>query len=382
MLALTLRLNVPIVSVLLCAGHFVPGAPSVAADDRIREIIENVRANEALYDNIEVRMVDNYELIDRKPLVGKAGGNTIYEKSLIGKDIRYVSQNGMFRVDVEGKTTTAENTLSEDRISMFDGRSTRVLDQEKIGNIIEGRRNDYDFIRPHMLLLRESFPRVSLSTYLQGHAAMAAVPDANWNRDHTLDVVYQGEAEFQGLKCHKVWITTSVPGVKELRAPYGRFELWLAEDRNYIPIRLMVYAFRWSSTLAIKEGSVSSFREVEEGIWFPAGASILRYADMAVYYEKRQKPYGRYTYEVKEVSLNPKYDISFFRDLRFVPGTAVYELENDKIIKSYTVGLAGDPALNQRRWLWWVLTLNVALVLAIVGAVYLRQRRKRRQAVA
>jgi hypothetical protein len=379
-MAITNNCRAGITCALLSAAQLMGYAASVNGNERLREIIDNVRTNEALYQNIEVRMVDQYRIIDRKPSVNKIGEGVGHEKGTIDKDVRYVAQNGMFRVEVEGECTTSGPTLSEDRIAMFDGESTRLLDQKKVGNIIVGRRNDVNAVRPHMLLLHDSFPVVALSVYLQGHAAMLAVPDAGWDPAFTQEVTYQGEADFQALKCHKVALTTRVPhdGAK---AESSRVELWLAEDRNYIPVRLMVYNLGWSRELACTEGSVSAFREVREGVWFPAEASVLRYADAALHYKKRQEPYGRYTYHVKDVSLNPKYDVAFFRDLTFPPGTAVYEMQNDKILKSYTIGQAGDPALAPRRWLWWILGLNVALVVAIVGAIYLR-RRKRRQAVA
>jgi hypothetical protein len=380
MVTVRLRLRAPITCGVVCAVQLLAYPGVGASNERIRQIIENVCANEALYENIEVRILENYKLIDRKPTVGKAGENTVHELATIDKDIRYVSQSGMFRVDVQGQSTTAEPTLSEERIAMFDGKTARVLDQKRIGNVIAGRLNDVNAIRPHMLLLRNSLSisLVPLSTLLQGDAAMIAA-DVNWDPKHTNEITYQGEEEFQSLKCHKFWLTTSVPHEGATVAS-SRSELWLAEDRNYIPVRLVVYDLGWSRTLACKEASVSGFQQIEEGIWFPVGATVLRYDSVALHYEKRQKAYGRYTYDVKSVTLNPTYDVSFFRDLTFPAGTSVYEVENGKIVKSYTVGLAGDPALRQRRWLWWILWANLAVALAIVGAVYMRHRRKRRKA--
>jgi hypothetical protein len=95
-------------------------------------------------------------------------------------------------------------------------------------------------MRPHMLLLLDSIT-APLSTYLQGHKAMAASPDAHWDKRHlgdaiTLENTYQGETTFQGLKCHKVWITEVLSNGYQ----HDRWELWLAEARNFIPVRMFI----------------------------------------------------------------------------------------------------------------------------------------------
>ena len=259
---------------------------------------------------------------------------------------------------------------------MFDGEVTRVFDQKIIGNIIAGRKNDSNVVRPHMLLMRTSLETIRLSTYLQGHVALVADPDINWDPAHTIDVSYQGDDEFLDLKCHKLWVTTSVPREKGRTLPYVRFELWLAERRNYIPVRALVFAFRFSKTLPYKESSVSEFREIEPGIWFPFAARHLGYNDFPLR-EGRQEPHGRYTYEVRSVSLNPTYEKSFFRDLTFPPNTSVYEVEDGKIVKSYLTGEGTKSA-----WGWWILLINIAVIVAFLAVLVLRRHRKRRGAVA
>lgn len=191
------RLKIGVACAVVCAAALSACATSLQADDRVRQIIENVRSNESLYEKIEVRMTERYELIGRKPDVSDVGGNPAYQTAKHDKDVRYVSQDGMFRVDIEGQRTTAGPTFSADRIRMFDGRTTRLLAQKRIGNIIAGRQEDNNFVRPHMLLLRSSLELVCLSTYLQGHAAMLAA-NVGWEQGHTLETTYHGEAEFQG----------------------------------------------------------------------------------------------------------------------------------------------------------------------------------------
>ena len=47
------------------------------------------------------------------------------------------------------------------------------------------------------------------STYLAGQEAMKAHPQGRLQPGLTLANSYEGIVEYQGLKCHKVWITTS-----------------------------------------------------------------------------------------------------------------------------------------------------------------------------
>ena len=75
MSAPTLRLSALVMCAAVCAAQLLVRAQSAEADDRLRQIIDNVRANEALYENIEVRMAENFELVGQKPLVFKLSSN-------------------------------------------------------------------------------------------------------------------------------------------------------------------------------------------------------------------------------------------------------------------------------------------------------------------
>jgi hypothetical protein len=337
--------------------------------DSLEAIIDNVRRNERLYDEFDVTIRSVYEIGKREPAKFQGGMTEVVAKAL---QTHYVSQGEMFRVDVAGSVTNTELTRPGDRVRAFDGTTTRLLDQNQIGNIIAGRAEDSDFIRPHMMLLRSSNIKTPLSTYLSGEDAMKAHPMGNWNQGLHLQVSDQGEAEFQGLNCHRVWITTLV----EDGHANDRWELWLAPERNYIPVRLLAWTFRWSSSVPIGEGSVSDWFEIEPGIWFPVSAEFTRYDSIILQQNGRQKMSWREKYIMESASLAPDYDQSYFSDIPFPNGATVYKLQGETVTDSYRVGAPAAVAVGASSYRWWFLGANVA-VLAFVLTVLLRRRARR-----
>jgi hypothetical protein len=372
----------------------------VKADEYLDTIITNVRENEALYTNIDVDLQSEYvaangdklPMITRGPTAATASDSDgspakapdvgdIAPAASRSKRIKYVNQKGFFRLDVTGQSSGPAGDVSQDRIRAFDGDTTRLFDQQAVGNIIRGRQEDENFVRPHMLLLRMMNYLVPLSVYLSGDQEMSRYPDAGWNSSLRLRNTYQGEAEFQGLRCHKVWISTLLPSGDV----HDRWELWLAEDRNYLPCRLFGYTMRCSKTIPISEGTIADFKEVKPGIWFPLAAEVVAYNPFALQKEGKQELQWRENYAVEEVSLNPDYPASYFRSVKFPDGTPVYEVVNGEIARSYTQGAPAAPGGPVESWLarWWLLLLNVIVFgLLIIGGALLRRRRSHANTVA
>lgn len=177
----------------------------VQGEVTINDIIENVRRNEMLYDNLEVTMEREYTTGDRP--APKLDRGSIPART--STSTHYVKQGGMFRLDMVGTSITGNGDRSEDRIRAFDGEITRVYAQSAIGNIVTGRRDDPDRIEPHMLLLRTMREGcVPLSAFLAGADAMRAYPLVKWLGDQGLGLSssYKRAIEFAGLPCHEVWV--------------------------------------------------------------------------------------------------------------------------------------------------------------------------------
>jgi hypothetical protein len=80
---------------------------------------------------------------------------------------------------------------------------------------------------------------------------------------------------------------------------------------------------------------------------------------------------------VDKVSLDPHYDIGFFRDIKFPDGAAVYEIDRGKQVDAYIQG-GGPPATtSMNKWWMWMIAL-IALAQAVASGYILRRRMRRR----
>ncbi len=350
---------------------------AVRAEVTLEDIIENVRRSEALYENLDVVIHTEYEIGDREPAQFDQGAEVLKSSSRV----HYVRQDGLFRLDRTGSSHDTERTLSLDRVRAYDGGTTRGVEGTKVANIIQGRQDDKDLVRPHMLLLRNTLHcKAPLSVYLTGTEAMRSHPDSHWEGDLSLRNTYLGEADFNGLRCHRVRITTHVPA----GPPDDSFELWLAEDRNYLPIRRFGFTFRYSENVPIGEGVVTALREIAPNIWFPTAAEMTVYDGIELQRSgRRDRVANRTTYAVEEVSLTPRYNLAYFRDVTIPDGTAVYEVTDGKITRSYREGAPGAPGgkpIAIRRGRWVVLRVVLFFVLMIVARYVARRWRATRRA--
>jgi hypothetical protein len=342
-------------------------SPQESSRLNMEDLIENVRRNEALYNDIEYVIHESY----RKPSA-LAEGTPLGMREVAKQEtkLRFVGLRGMFRFEREGWDEYADSSrTTRDRIRAFDGRTTRLYDQNAIGNIILGRAEE-SFFRPHMLLLQSSVATVPLSTFMRGHVAMAAYPGSGWDAELLMENTYQGETQFNGLKCHKVALTTKI---KTTGTAHDRWELWLAEERNYQPVRYFAYTFRWSKDVPKGEGFVDQFQEIAPGVWFPLAAHRVSYDPYLIQREGKQREQWRREYAVELASLSPKYDVSFFGDVKFPDGTAVYEMQDGKIVRSYFQGAPGTADANGGSGWRWFLWANLAAGVLGVGFFLIRR---------
>lgn len=352
---------------MLVISGFARGA---GAEMTLDEIVENVRRNEGLYDNLDVTVHWDYSIGDRKPptLSGGIGSPVIASNSRV----HFVRQNGLFRVDRSGSTNDTTGTSSLDHQRTFDGTTTRLLDAG-VGNVQRGAYEDRDVVRPHMYLLRSTaFAMVPLSSFLSGTAAMLAIPSSGLKKGQSLRSSYAGLEVLRGTACHKV----SVELIRDNGKPRNRIELWLAEDKNYLPVRSSAFMYRFSQSLHTSQGETLSFKEIEPGIWFPTEAEVVGYDEIKIEEEHRQVADCRHRFITESVSLHPSYAPSFFADISFPDGTAVYELEAGHIRKSYRQGQPASTGAAPSRGGGWLFYLNVAVLSAAIWYAWARSHRR------
>ncbi|QDT98976.1 hypothetical protein [Gimesia aquarii] len=346
------------------------------------EIIELVQENEHLYEDIDVKVQFTYTAGDSKNVKTKITNTPKTSSKKTGfistsqelSTIWYVGQNEMFHGSKTGNSSYSDNSSRQlNDVKMYDGKITKLKDSQNLVNIIKGEVYDIHQIRPHMFFLRRRHIYTSLSTYLSGTEAMAASPRTNWKSNISLKNTYQGVVDFNGLKCHKVWITSLVNDI-----PSSRWELWLAEEKNYIPARLFAYTFRFSETEPVGEAQVLNWDEIKSGIWFPMKTEYTAYNKASIRDGGKKKIQWKESYITEKVSLEPEYDLAFFQDLKIPDGALVYEVEDEKIIRSYRKGSLSDSKVTtgSAKENWWsnpFILINTAFVMCIIGYVILKR---------
>jgi len=230
------------------------------AEARLKQIVERLREEEARYNRLSVNAV---ELRTTNPLFG---------------DINKTRTTKMHSLLVDGRAyTDARHETWHFSGSFrpmlwtegFDGHAYRAYgrhppEQQKGGYAWISSQNFFTqantlvpvMLRPHSALIPggSSYPRLT---------------DILWPAPGTLppqlikSVTYMGEAQSGPFECfvlaaRPAWARTA--GVKSL--------LWLAKDRNLIPVRFEEYV--GSENLPVRLEIVDKFHEPSHGVWYPA----------------------------------------------------------------------------------------------------------------
>ncbi|MCL6507648.1 MAG: hypothetical protein K6T59_11525 [Bryobacteraceae bacterium] len=363
---------------------------AVAAEMTMSELLELIRQNELLYANIDVSLEETFvQLHDEWPARvdiedtqhGAPGTLFIVKDSAITS--RHVAQGDLYRTESSASELWVGHTERSEwrQVSAFDGQRSRTL-QGQIGNIAQGRRIYGRPISPHMLVLRVGGRYMPLSVHLAGDAAHKAHP-----LGYVDDIVegvaeYKGIEQFEGFRCHVVWLVNRARSNQpNAGAAVSHTVLWLPEERNLIPMRLVEYRYDISRTVPIGEGKVTDWLEVEPGIWFPKHVEVTSLRPRQLQQTGERLPNWRVGYHVTAVSLSPNHDISFFQEVDFPQGTVVYELdEQGKITEGHQVGAPREDKRSSSgrkdvaAWrVWWPLPVAFSALL-LGGGWYLLRR--------
>ena len=321
----------------MCAPDELCGAVDLAG------IVANVRANEQRYADIDVTVTDEY--VDSQPVLSDGHFLPVTRYAV---EIHYVRQTGMFHLSVQGsaqrKNAKQETeTVARDRMRLFDGTTSRALEGRN-ANLVDGLTLDSYMISPHMLILKPGGHPVPLSTYLGGDGPMRACRGFKWEGRIHIQTEYQGDEVVEGHPCHRVRI---MHVIQPSGVHHSSWVLWLATDRNLIPIRCDGYTYWASKTTPVGRSVARDLREIAPGVWFPFEVINTAYNIDTVHRHNRQEVGWQARYTVKSVSLEPRYPRSFFSDLKIPAGTYVYHIDaNGKIVRSHVQGApegkAGD----------------------------------------
>ncbi|WZP00527.1 hypothetical protein EP7_002172 [Isosphaeraceae bacterium EP7] len=313
------------------------GWPSdvAARDVSLEEVIEAVREKERLYRDVEVKSKYSYVAEQPEDQYVKQALRSYTTAS------RSVSQGDLYYFREAGARTTFEGAKGHDldEIAGYDGKVTRFNHNGEYANIYHGRAESQTFYRPHMLPFRQSVG-APLSLYLRGGKELSKHPlSGPYHERAILTVKLDGHEAVDGIECLKIRCESRYRERPEDPGSLGL--LWLAPSRNYLPLKFESYAVDYSSTLPMVSGRVEELREFSPGAWYPS-----RYKDLV--YDRASLREGKHilirsdTIEVESVAPTGTYPVTFFGDVPIPDGLPVYEIEGEKIVKSYIQGEAPD----------------------------------------
>ena len=281
-----------------------------------QSLIDEVKQNERLYEKLQLDVTTKYRHKVNEMFVRYS---VVVDSERFRLATRMTSRH-------PGRSHFSESTL------LFDGRLSRSFNRrwtikppmEPPANVLgQGQVSDemltlINVARPHMFLLADAEPRAPLSIYLSGIQAVLGFPNNDYPVHGPIVVRELGVDEWEGLRCRKVQIESLAD-----RSPVNRWELWLAEDRNLIPVRALGFIYRWSKTVPISEATVGDWKELQEGVWFPVKARCDRYYTKSLKEERKQLLSSRKLYLVLDAVLEPEVTAETFTTLMFPSGTEI-----------------------------------------------------------
>ncbi len=334
----TILISGSLVLLLMSATRLQANQPQGKESAELQALIRDVEQQEALYRNLKLQM----QLLYQQPLKPADPEKQVELKSeltLIVQGEKYRQEKltkGRFK---QGYIVPPDmpyhhfNIGKQESCQVYDGETLQKFfhyDRDRglttnerqtggHGDITHEQVRMENLLRPHMLLSNHG-PRVPLSTWLKGTSAVAASPGLpNYDNRTAYTTEILGEETVQGLKCIKVQI--------DRRRNSGKSEhrnvLWLARERNLLPVQAETYQLSRSTEIPQSEAWVDEWLEVRPGVWFPRTFHTDR-LDWFMYVLKKKQQVGwQEAYVVESVELDPSLPAGTFTKLEFPEGIVI-----------------------------------------------------------
>ena len=360
-------------------GLFSSAVAQSPADTMVARIIDNVRANEELYQHLEVVVRKEYQLQSMNcARTGATKTMTVTTRSVLQSGRIYVdcTTRGNALTDMDG---TADKSFEQASLLGYDGEvTTRLTPSARLANVHQERFEGCDVFRAHAWLLPRAHICFPFSLWLTGGEALKKHPLAGLHKEWDSKVTYEGREDVDGLSCVKLRIAMGPASSRVFHV------LWLAVERNYLPVRMESFAptFTNNKDHPLATARSSDFREIHAGVWLPFRRSYVVYCEVDLRKNKAVVSNTEEAY-IEKVNTNPDYDLDLFR-IPIPDGTKVHEMNGGKIIKSYVRGQPqvekqvekADPERARPR-VKWMLGINLLLAL-VAAAVFVGTRARRR----
>jgi peroxiredoxin len=296
-----------------------------SSDEHVARIVEAIRVNETRYARLETKLRDTYREFGGGSVRNRVGGGQMISCTVYEATLRSVLDGERAFVREEKRSNMADGSASSSAtLRACDGHWTRSLytyDQpdheppisQRSAGLVQGMSEHLNAWRPHSAILRS----------LRKYAPLSEILEAGKFGSLDPKVEYLGEQTRQDLTCDVLrLIGTSAKTGK----PYLVELLWLARDRNYLPVRSESHTLRWSDQLPTAVTEVRELSEIASGIYFPMRVVTNRFES----YEKggladdRLIVKWRRDWIVDDVTLAPEVDPKLF-DVVTVPArTSVF----------------------------------------------------------
>ncbi|QDT90278.1 hypothetical protein [Gimesia algae] len=360
-LPLSLLILIPVHVFSVSATGAEPDKPRAQAESKepasggqqvetLQDLIRQIERNEKFYVDQQLKLTRVYEdypkADDPDQQIRKQWD---YSLTLQGRKFRLEKKSqGRLKVGYIGRVKIPRNRpqsrYSESvSLQVYDGTTFRSLRKQIMPTTEKTKQNqaqnrgqisdEYpsltNLVRPHMYLLGSGCPQVPLSTYMKGMPAVLAYPNPSYvTPGSKIETQILEDREFQGLQCKRILIDVILSNGTR----HNGWELWLAVDRNLLPVRNLSYTYRWSKESPVAESTVDEWREVQPGVWIPVRFHTDRYDSFVIKREGKQQLSWREKFHVTSISLDlQQLSDTVFSSLDFPAGTRVYIKEEGTV---------------------------------------------------
>jgi thiol-disulfide isomerase/thioredoxin len=296
---------------------------------RLAEVVAQVAEQEKRYANLEVKARVGYKslashiLMEGLTVNQSQEGHSILRGNLAYFTSRQVSASlgGQNSEQSQAQAFDGQWTRGFTRFERRgrDTQSSATLRKGGMGKA-EGRRDGIPVYRPHTLMQRQDWIYGPLADLLVS-------PWYDKLNKYQLRFRYCGEAEVDGHPCIKLRSDIMV-GTRD--QPHNSTVLFLATDRNDIPIRMEHYGGN-SGYRSMPTGinHCGDFREIAPGVWYPFRVTELAFDNWIPMAQGRILLNWRRDTTIESATLAPRADDALFHGVIVPAGTKVQVSDAD-----------------------------------------------------
>ena len=294
--------------------------PSVEVDSQAAEVVARLRECESLYERLSVVRTTKHEQFrkTRKDAIRKYEEvvESVSDGDLVRTNVRRISWND------DGREAVSEKEfLSRYDSSTLLSQSSASRPYVKVSDVAVPA----EFVlRPHSFHLTKTLGGIPLSDFLSGSRPRAGEQRTPGLRS-VAELHFRGREVLFGELCvHLTVVTRTAGGAEALR-----YELWLSELRNLLPVKTESFLPYGSGTLASVSSTTKSFFEVAPNVFVPSQVDVDIFNPMAIAEGRTELLASR---EVTYVEAKLEVSEGAFDDIELPAGAIVQEVDGDSLV--------------------------------------------------